>query len=52
MADCAWMAVTGRQDHSDYARMTAYPRSPKPDTAVPYVMWPDTHYEHLMIPVR
>jgi hypothetical protein len=26
--------------------------SPKPDTAVPYVMWPDTHYEHLMIPVR
>ena len=22
MADCAWMAVTGRQDHSDYARLT------------------------------
>jgi hypothetical protein len=28
------------------------PRSPKPDTSVPYVMWPDTPYEHLMIPVR
>jgi hypothetical protein len=29
-----------------------YPRSPKPDTSVPYVMWLDTPYEHLMIPVR
>jgi hypothetical protein len=25
-----------------------YPRN----AAVPYVMWPDTPYEHLMIPVR
>jgi hypothetical protein len=32
--------------------LDAYPRSPKPDTSVPYVMWPDTPYEHLMIPVR
>ncbi len=24
----------------------------KPDTSKPYVMWPDTPYEHLMIPVR
>jgi hypothetical protein len=32
--------------------LDAYPRSPKPDTSVPYVMWPDTAYEHLMIPVR
>ena len=32
--------------------LDAYPRGPKPDTAVPYVMWPDTSYEHLMIPVR
>jgi hypothetical protein len=23
MADSAWMAVTGRQDHSDYARLTS-----------------------------
>jgi hypothetical protein len=22
MADCAWMAVTGRQDHSDDARLS------------------------------
>jgi hypothetical protein len=29
-----------------------YPRSPTPDTAAPYVMWPDTPYEHLMIPVQ
>jgi hypothetical protein len=29
-----------------------YPRNAKPDTSVPYVMWPDTPYEHLMIPVR
>ncbi|MCG7393636.1 hypothetical protein MHY87_12030 [Microvirga sp. ACRRW] len=31
--------------------MEGYPRSPKPDTAQPYVMWPDTPYEHLMLPV-
>jgi hypothetical protein len=29
-----------------------YPRAAKPDTSVPYVMWPDTPYEHLMIPVK
>ena len=29
-----------------------YPRAAKPDTAEPYVMWPDTPYEHLMIPVQ
>jgi hypothetical protein len=32
--------------------LDAYPRKEKPDTSVPYVMWPDTPYEHLMIPVR
>lgn len=32
--------------------MAGYPRSPKPDTSQPYVMWPDTPYEHLMIPIR
>ncbi len=32
--------------------LDAYPRNAKPDTKVPYVMWPDTPYEHLMIPVR
>ena len=32
--------------------LDAYPRNAKPDTSVPYVMCPDTPYEHLMIPVR
>jgi hypothetical protein len=32
--------------------LDAYPRNAKPDTSVAYVMWPDTPYEHLMIPVR
>jgi len=31
--------------------MEGYPRTPKPDTTQPYVMWPDTPYEHLMLPV-
>lgn len=29
-----------------------YPKSPDPDTSVPYVMWPGTPYQHLMIPVK
>lgn len=29
-----------------------YPKNPDPDTAVPYVMWAGTPYQHLMIPVR
>lgn len=29
-----------------------YPKSPTPDTAVPYVMWAGTQYEHLMVPIR
>jgi len=29
-----------------------YPRTAKPDTTKPYVMWPDTPYEHLMLPVE
>src|ERR1700751_422081 len=32
--------------------MDGYPRDAKPDTSKPYVMWPDTPYEHLMIPIR
>lgn len=30
----------------------AYPKDAQPDTAVPYVMWPGTPYQHLMIPVQ
>lgn len=29
-----------------------YPKNPKPDTSVPYVMWPGTPYQHLMAPVK
>ncbi|GAB1595648.1 hypothetical protein PAGU2638_13270 [Lysobacter sp. PAGU 2638] len=29
-----------------------YPKDASPDTAVPYVMWPGTPYQHLMIPVK
>jgi len=32
--------------------MEGYPRHAKPDTSKPYVMWPGTPYEHLMIPVK
>ncbi len=32
--------------------MRGYPRDAKPDPAKPYVMWPGTPYEHLMLPVR
>lgn len=29
-----------------------YPKSADPDTSAPYVMWPGTPYQHLMIPVK
>lgn len=29
-----------------------YPKTPIPDTSAPYVMWPGTLYQHLMIPVK
>ncbi len=29
-----------------------YPKNAQPDTGVPYVMWPGTQYQHLMIPVK
>jgi hypothetical protein len=32
--------------------LQGYPRSADPNTGEPYVMWPDTPYEHLMLPVR
>lgn len=32
---------------------SSYPRQGEnPDTKAPYVMWPDTPYEHLMIPIE
>lgn len=32
--------------------LEGYPREAKADPAKPYVMWPGTPYEHLMLPVR
>lgn len=32
--------------------MVGYPKTPDPDATKPYVMWPGTPYEHLMIPVK
>jgi hypothetical protein len=32
--------------------MAGYPRAAKPDSTKPYVMWPGTPYEHLMMPVK
>ena len=32
--------------------MEGYPREAKPDTSQPYVMWPGTPYQHLMLPVQ
>lgn len=37
---------------ADAAFYDMYPKSADPDTAVPYVMWPGTPYQHLMIPVK
>jgi hypothetical protein len=31
--------------------MQGYPRTADPDVTRPYVMWPGTPYEHLMLPV-
>jgi hypothetical protein len=33
------------------AKTMGYPMTADPDPAKPYVMWPDTPYAHLMIPV-
>lgn len=32
--------------------MVGYERTPDPDPTKPYVMWPGSPYEHLMIPVK
>lgn len=37
---------------ADAAFYDQYPKSPDPDTAVPYVMWAGTPYQHLMIPIK
>lgn len=37
---------------ADPAFYAMYPKDPAPDTSAPYVMWPGTPYQHLMIPVK
>jgi len=37
---------------ADAAFYEQYPRSADPDTGAPYVMWADTPYRHLMVPVK
>jgi hypothetical protein len=37
---------------ADASFLDMYPKSPDPDTAVPYVMWAGTPYQHLMIPIK
>ena len=32
--------------------MAGYPTSADPDTTMPYVMWADTPYAHLMVPIK
>jgi len=37
---------------ADQAFYDMYPKAADPDTSVPYVMWPGTPYQHLMIPIK
>ena len=37
---------------ADQSFYDMYPKAAQPDTAAPYVMWPGTPYQHLMIPVH
>jgi hypothetical protein len=37
---------------ADAAFYSMYPKDADPDTSVPYVMWPGTPYQHLMVPVK
>jgi hypothetical protein len=37
---------------ADASFYNAYPKSPDPDTASPYVMWAGTPYQHLMAPIQ
>jgi len=37
---------------ADAAFYDMYPKSPDPDTSMPYVMWAGTPYQHLMAPVK
>jgi hypothetical protein len=37
---------------ADASFYDSYPKDADPDTAIPYIMWPGTPYQHLMVPVK
>ncbi|HJU08381.1 MAG TPA: hypothetical protein VJ727_07875 [Rhodanobacteraceae bacterium] len=37
---------------ADQSFYDMYPKTPDPDTKIPYVMWAGTPYQHLMVPVK
>ncbi|MGB8327307.1 MAG: hypothetical protein WCE48_06980 [Steroidobacteraceae bacterium] len=37
---------------ADQSFYDQYPKSPDPDTSVPYVMWAGTPYQHVMVPIK
>jgi hypothetical protein len=52
-ADCHWV-VTGPHVMLFGAPSKAlrYPRTADPDPGKPYMMWPNTPYEHAMVPIK
>ena len=52
-ADCHWV-VTGPHImlFGPPSKALGYPRTPDPDPSKPYMMWPNTPYEHAMVPVK
>jgi len=52
-ADCHWV-VTGPHImlFGPPSKALGYPRTPDPDPSKPYMMWPNTPYEHAMVPVQ
>lgn len=51
--DCHWV-VTGPHImlFGPPSKALGYPRTADPDSTKPYMMWPNTPYEHAMVPVR
>jgi len=52
-ADCHWV-ITGPHImlFGPPSKALGYPRTADPDPSKPYMMWPDTPYEHAMVPVK
>jgi hypothetical protein len=52
-ADCHWV-ITGPHImlFGPPSKALGYPRTADPDPSKPYMMWPNTPYEHAMVPVK